>query len=229
MARLGEMASGAAHEMNNPLAVISGRSQLLTMALPPGTKEHKAATTIYEQSHRLSDLITSLRLFADPPLAQRCPTDVVHLLQDTISRVRKELSGPEARRTIFLEVKGQLEPVNIDSGQMDLAVAELLHNAVQASPKTSVSVCVQIDPIDRTLIIQVADDGVGMDEHTLSHAMDPFFSAKAAGRRVGMGLPRAKQWAAAHGGTLELRSTLNQGTLATLTIPLDCVRSKADG
>ncbi|MGB0767516.1 MAG: histidine kinase dimerization/phospho-acceptor domain-containing protein, partial [Phycisphaeraceae bacterium] len=56
MARLGEMAAGAAHEMNNPLAVISGRSQLLSMSLNQGTREQQAAQLIFQESHRLSDL-----------------------------------------------------------------------------------------------------------------------------------------------------------------------------
>jgi two-component system sensor histidine kinase RegB len=59
-----------------------------------------------------------------------------------------------------------------------------------------------------------------MDAHTLSHATDPFFSAKAAGRQVGMGLSRVAQLAEAHGGRIDLRSTPGRGTTATLTLPL---------
>ncbi|MFN3166436.1 MAG: HDOD domain-containing protein, partial [Phycisphaeraceae bacterium] len=67
MARLGEMAAGAAHEMNNPLAVIAGRSQLLSMSLAQGSREQQAAQMIYQESHRLSDLITALHMFSNPP------------------------------------------------------------------------------------------------------------------------------------------------------------------
>jgi signal transduction histidine kinase len=227
MARLGEMAAGAAHEMNNPLAVISGRSQLLTLALDPNGKEHKAAQTIFEQAHRLSDLITSLRLFADPPRAKRSPTDVPRLLQDVIKRVKSQTPGLD-RRNVFLEIKGSLPQAFIDAEQIGNALAELVANAFQAGPKTSVTVTAQADAIDQTLVLQVIDDGPGMDEHTLAHALDPFFSAKPAGRRVGMGLPRAQQWAAAHNGTLELRSAPGEGTVATLSIPLDSGPANAD-
>lgn len=65
MARLGQMAAGAVHEMNNPLAVICGRSQMLTLTLPPGNKGHKAAKVIFAEAQRLSNLITSLHMFAD--------------------------------------------------------------------------------------------------------------------------------------------------------------------
>ena len=60
-----------------------------------------------------------------------------------------------------------------------------------------------------------------MDQHTLQHAMDPFFSAKPAGRQIGMGLTRARQLAAAHGGEVGLCSVENKGTTAILSLPLD--------
>src|SRR5690606_28406874 len=93
-------------------------------------------------------------------------------------------------------------------------------NALGASPKRMVQLTAQHDTQQQRLVIAVTDDGAGMDDYTLSHAMDPFFSAKPAGRQIGMGLPRAKQWAAAHGGDLELRSTPEVGTVATLWVPL---------
>jgi signal transduction histidine kinase len=219
MARLGEMAAGAAHEMNNPLAVISGRSQLLAMTLPGGSKEQKAAQTIYEQSHRLSDLITSLRLFADPPKVDAKPTDMNQLLDDAIKRARAEHKG-DAVRQVDLQIKSKLPPLLVDPGQIGQALLELISNALQASPKTGVNVVARVEPIERHLVIQVHDDGVGMDSHTLAHAMDPFFSAKPAGRRVGMGLPRARQLAASHGGWIELRSTPGEGTTASLLLSI---------
>jgi len=220
MARLGEMAAGAAHEMNNPLAVISGRSQLLSMTLPANSKEAKAARTIYEQSHRLSDLITSLRMFAEPPKADRKPTSVSMLLQNVIRKLRQNMTDVPSGCEIFLQLKKEIPPVLLDEQQIIQAVLELMHNALQASPRSMVQLSAVVTP-EQELMIQVIDDGVGMDEHTLAHAMDPFFSAKPAGRRVGMGLPRAQQLAAAHGGRIELRSQPPAGSVASLLIPLE--------
>ena len=111
--------------------------------------------------------------------------------------------------------------VQLDAEQVRQIVVELITNALQAVPRTGVHVNVRIEPAAAALIIQIADDGHGMDEHTLAHAMDPFFSNRPAGRSVGMGLPRAQQFAAAHGGKIELRSNPGEGTLATVTIPLE--------
>ncbi len=221
MARLGEMAAGAAHEMNNPLAVISGRSQLLSMTLTPGSKEQQAAQTIFKEAHRLSDLITCLHMFADPPRANRRPVNLLSLLDATIKAARGAQRNRDQVVPIYLQVKEDLPSLEVDPEQLQQAVSELVHNAIQASPKDSVSVQARVVSAEHLLLIQVVDDGDGMDQHTLDHAMDPFFSDKPAGRRVGMGLPRAQQLALAHGGRLDLRSTPGEGTVATLTIPLE--------
>ncbi|MBI1335598.1 MAG: HDOD domain-containing protein [Phycisphaera sp.] len=220
MARLGEMAAGAAHEMNNPLAVISGRSQLLTMTLHPGSDPHKAATTIYEQAHRLSDLITSLRMFADPPPVERQQTDLHALLDQTLRSVKGSLTFRDQDKDMSLTVKTELPTAWVDGPKIAAALTEVLHNAIQ-SQANHVRVVAQCDSTDNLLIVRVTDDGVGMDEHTLEHAFDPFYSAKSAGRRMGMGLPRARQHLAAHNGRIDLRSTPGEGTTATLVIPLD--------
>jgi two-component system NtrC family sensor kinase len=121
---------------------------------------------------------------------------------------------------INLQVRRDIPAVVVDADQIRQIVTDLLTNALQAVPRTGVHVNVRTEAARNVLVIQIADDGHGMDEHTLSHAMDPFFSNRPAGRSVGMGLPRAQQFAAAHGGKVELRSTLGEGTLATVTIPL---------
>ncbi len=221
MARLGEMAAGAAHEMNNPLAVISGRSQLLVKHLPPESQQQQAAQTIVEQAHRLSDLITLLRMFADPPNPISRQTDIGRLLDETVRRLRSEPGIHETDKKVSLQIHHRLPQVMLDPDQISAAVTELLHNAVQASPKTSVHVSARIESMDRRLVIQVSDDGHGMDAYTLMHATDPFFSAKAAGRRSGMGLTRAQRLVEVNRGTLELRSTPDSGTVATLLIPLE--------
>jgi putative nucleotidyltransferase with HDIG domain len=219
MVRLGEMAAGAAHEMNNPLTVISGRSQMLANLLETGSEEMKLAKAIHEQSHRLSDLITSLRLYADPPKPQTEAIDVGALLNATVNKLLEE--RPDIKTPIYVQLKHDLSVAHVDPAMIGQAVTELIHNAIQAQPKTSVQVTARENPPENTLLIQVADDGAGMDSYVLSHALDPFFSAKPAGRRVGMGLPRAQQLVAAHQGQVSLRSMPDEGTVATLVIPLD--------
>ncbi|GAB4107905.1 MAG: hypothetical protein Kow00105_12260 [Phycisphaeraceae bacterium] len=222
LARLGEMAAGAAHEMNNPLAVISGRSQLLAMTLPQGSKEQKDAQRVFQESHKLSSLITSLRMIADPPKPKRVAMDLGVLLDDVVKHFRTTHSKSGQRNTVFsLKLRGNLPEIQADPEQIRGVLKELLHNAVQSNPASSVQVTAQVEPGGEHIVIQVIDDGEGMDPYTLEHAPDPFFSAKSAGRRVGMGLPRAIQWLSGHGGKFELRSRRGEGTVATFSLPLD--------
>ena len=219
LACLGEMAAGAAHEMNNPLAVISGRAQLLVLRLAPGSEEQGAAGTIAEQAERLSDLITSLHDFATPLVADRRPTDVETLARTIIDEVGRTLDAAQAGPTFAVRVDRGLEEARIDPDLIGAALRDLLLNAVQARPRRVVSVRARRDADPRTLRIDVCDDGTGMDAHTLAHAMDPFFSAREAGRGPGMGLSRAGRAAAAHGGTIRLQSRPGEGTVASLLLP----------
>ncbi len=221
LARLGEMAAGAAHEMNNPLAVIAGRSQLLAMTLQQGTREQKDAQSVFKESHKLSSLITSLRMIADPPVPDRVTTDLGALLDETVKQFKTSHERRDKATVFSLKLRGELPPIQADPEQLRGALRELLNNAVQSNPVSSVAVTAQVEPGGGSLVVQVSDDGEGMDPYTLEHAPDPFFSAKAAGRRVGMGLPRAGQWLSGHGGRLELRSRRGEGTIATFFLPLD--------
>lgn len=220
MARLGEMAAGAAHEMNNPLAVISGRSQLLSMSLEQGTREQQAAQLIFQESHKLSDLITALHMFSTPPTPDGRPVEMLGLLDDVVRTVRSGRSKRERAAEISLSVKDMLPIVYCDPGQIARAITELLLNAVQSNPRSAVHLSAWIDQPNESVCIEVKDDGDGMDGRTLSHAFDPFFSAKPAGRQVGMGLPRAQQLVLAHGGQIDLDSSLEKGTTALITLPI---------
>jgi len=220
LARLGEMAAGAAHEMNNPLAVIAGRAQLLSMSLPNGGKEQQSAQLIYKESHRLSDLITALHLFSNPPQPDCRPVELLGLLDDVVRTVRLGRSKRERAAEISMAVKDRLPIVHCDPPHVARALTELLLNAIQSNPRSVVHLSAFTNPANETVVIQVIDDGDGMDARTLSHAFDPFFSAKPAGRQVGMGLPRAQQLVLAHGGRIDLESQPGKGTTATITLPI---------
>ncbi|MEM9294982.1 MAG: HAMP domain-containing sensor histidine kinase, partial [Planctomycetota bacterium] len=211
-------------EMNNPLAVISGRSQLLAMSLPPGSKEQQSAEQIVRESHRLSDLITGLHLFAEPPQPDRKPVDPGKLIHRVVGELRQARGKRRDPPEITLQIRDAPQAMLLDTEQISRSLTELLLNAVQANPKTMVAVSVYTKPSGPrdtpALVIEVRDDGDGMDAHTLAHATDPFFSAKPAGRQVGLGLSRAQQLVQAHSGGLDLGSEPGHGCTATVWLPI---------
>ena len=214
LAALGEIAAGAAHEMNNPLAIISGRSQMLAMRLDdPELKS--MAEQIVQRTHELSDMITALRSFAEPTLPEYTTVDMADLLGQVVDEINRE---SEEENRVKLVVDGQVPALSVDPEQIARAVHELVRNALEAAGSAQVEVRVQIDTLDDRLIIQVRDDGPGLSDHALTHAFAPFFSEKPAGRQPGLGLAVARQLVEAHGGRLTLKNGSTGGALATIRL-----------
>ncbi|MEX2218346.1 MAG: HDOD domain-containing protein [Phycisphaerales bacterium] len=234
LARLGEMASGAAHEMNNPLTVISGRAQILAQGAT-GERDRAAAKTIVDATRHLTDLITSLRLVADPPEPRPAETPLGELLEEAIrragERVGVELAvrsakGPDAGggapAPVVLDLPSPAPIVRVDRELIAGALAEIIANAVQASsqsPTAPVLVRAQTCAADSRLLIVTEDRGAGMSPRALQHAFDPFFSDLPAGRRTGLGLTRARRAVELHGGEIALAPRQGGGTAATLSLP----------
>jgi len=229
MARLGELAAGAAHEMNNPLTIISGRSQLLRTRLTD-EELRRSADAIHEASGRLTDLITGLHLFADPPQPSVAITDLTDLLAQIVRDVKLERHGRNLPVTpVRLMMEGQTAPIRVDPAQIGAACKELLRNAMESRPAEIIEVRVQTDGDDGRLMIEVRDDGRGMSEHALAHAFDPFFSEKEAGRQAGLGLAKARRLVELHGGDIELESRPGKGSTARIILPAEPSSEEASG
>jgi len=217
-ARLGELAAGAAHEMNNPLTVISGRGQLLTERLE-NERDRADAQAMVGAVRKLSELINALHLFASPPEIRRRWTDLTDLLGLAARRVREERDRVGLTvAPVHYRVQGPLPPAWVDPDALIGAVSELLRNAQEANPSSFVELRVQTEPPDDRLVISVRDDGSGMSERAIEHAFDPFFSEKEAGRRAGLGLARARRLVDRHGGRIELQSEPGRGTTARIIL-----------
>src|SRR5215218_2702326 len=101
------------------------------------------------------------------------------------------------------------------------ALMELFDNAFNATDpvKGHIAVNAAFDPYSRKVAVTISDNGCGMDEGTLKRAFDPFFSSKPAGRRRGLGLPKALRWVEASGGSIRLESQPGKGTRAAMLLP----------
>jgi signal transduction histidine kinase/HD-like signal output (HDOD) protein len=217
MISVGEMAAGAAHEMNNPLAVISGRSQLLSMQLSDPKQKH-AASLIFDQSHRLSEIITELMDFAKPVPPRMVECDIADLVGRAIHDAKMLDETPDREIEV---TAGDVPFVVVDVDQVSAALREILGNSIQATEdgKGQVSIHAGFDAFSNKVVLTVTDNGCGMDDETLKRAFDPFFSSRKAGRRRGMGLAKALRWVECSGGAIRLESKVGQGTRATVLLP----------
>ena len=215
MAAVGELASGAAHEMNNPLTVISGRSQMLLDCLVD-PEQRTMAKQIALQSHRLSDIITALRLFAEPTKPCKSMVSVQKLVTSVIQHNPNKKNKEIQLHTVLSNELPEM--IWIDADQIGRALKELIRNAMESEGSSHIELRVQIDPANDRLKFQVTDDGSGMEPHTLTHAFDPFFSAKAAGRQPGLGLAQARRLVEASNGTITLENGSQKGAVGTIKL-----------
>ncbi len=217
---IAEMAAGAAHELNNPLAVISGRAQML-LSRSVDKDSAQWARAISEQAHRAAGIVTDLMAFAKPDPPEPASVPLGELLEPLCQRWRSGSGLPGNR--LALRLVDSSVTVYADASQVADILDAIVQNAVQAVvPETGL---VQINSpsraSDKTVRIAVEDNGVGMTPDVLAHVFDPFYSHRAAGRNRGLGLSRAQRLAENNGGRLSLESKPGVGTIATLELPAD--------
>jgi len=214
MARLGEMTSGAAHEMNNPLTIISGHSQLLAGRLKDA-KDKMAAAQIVQAADDLSSLIASLHLIANPPKAEPAAVELTWAVREAIEMSRQRV-GAQAR--VLMAPTSAPDPVMLDPRLFAQTLSELIVNAVESNRTGTVTITAEVDPVDESLLVKVKDQGSGLSARAMLHAFDPFFSEKPAGRGRGLGLTRARRLAESMHGRITLSPGAERGTIATLAL-----------
>jgi signal transduction histidine kinase/HD-like signal output (HDOD) protein len=230
MSSVGELAAGAAHEMNNPLTVISGRSQLLAVALKSSddAKLSASASLIAEQAQRLSDIITDLMHFARPLPSQSEVCAVSAVLEESVQQAKTiaNVLAPTDDSRIVVRVNPDVPGILADKQQVTQALAQIVANAIQADdaaghPQAGITISAAFDRFGKQVVVTIEDAGAGMDDATLKRAFDPFYSSQPAGRRRGMGLAKALRWVKANNGSIRLESQIDKGTSAVIVLQAD--------
>jgi signal transduction histidine kinase len=210
-----EFAAGASHEINNPLAVISGQSEYL-LRHESDDNRRQALESIVRQTRRIHAILTELMYFARPPAPQPEPIELGRLVRDAVAAV-----APLAvDRGVEIQIGNRGGPlwVDVDLRQLTIALSALIRNGVEAAPAGGwVRVTSTFRP-DR-LDVVVDDSGPGPDERSVPHLFDPFYSGRAAGRGRGLGLPAAWRLARAHGGDVRYVPVPGGPTRFVLTLP----------
>jgi signal transduction histidine kinase len=219
LAMVGEMAAGAAHELNNPLAVISGRGQLLAR-VSEDEEVTKSANIIAEHAHRASAIVNELMEFAKPSP----PKPTTWGLTDLLGEIRRAWLDKKvlAPGQFVLELSDDLPRIHADASQIRLLFDELIRNAVEAMQDRQdrrLTVNCRGDVADERLVVRIEDNGCGMNPDVLERAMDPFFSHRPAGRGRGLGLSRAARYAEINGGRIRLSSRVKEGTAVIVELP----------
>jgi signal transduction histidine kinase/HD-like signal output (HDOD) protein len=228
LVRLGQMAAGAAHELNNPLTVIRGRAQLIReRASTP--QQSQDASAIAEAAQQVSDMITSLHLLSNPPKPRPAPCDPMLVLRDAIDRARGRVT-PEAQKTrVRINSDGADSPMLLDAELVAQALCEPIANAMLARPGAEVHISIESEAFTDRLKVRVIDRGPGLSARALNHAFDPFFSEQPAGRRAGLGLARTRSLVDLMGGRIEIANNPGDigGAFAEIVLPQAEARKRA--
>jgi PAS domain S-box-containing protein len=207
---LGEMSAGIAHELRNPMAVIAGYLSLL--ARKQDDAGHAVIRDIQAEIVGMNRIISDLLTFARPTSLNRTVVNIRRLLESCIETVLQARSGRPSLGTV-LDISDVMAPV--DEVLMRQALGNLMQNAVEAMPEGgTLSVTMQVD---KDLTIIVGDTGPGIPPENLKKVFLPFFTTKDEG--VGMGLALTHKVVTAHGGRVDIESTVNAGTKFRVVLP----------
>ena len=213
---LAELAAGAGHEINNPLAVISGNAQRL-FRTEPDTERGAALQTIIKQSQRIAGIVRDLMQFARPPQPNPHRTAAADLL----TAVRDELAPFAEERRVKLELANTPGGVFVrcDFAQMKHALVAVVRNGIEAAGEDGTVRVSCTDSDEEMVAFVIEDSGPGLSAAALEHCFDPFYCGRSAGRGRGLGLPTAWQFARQNGGDVRHDPTADGVTRFVVTVP----------
>lgn len=215
---LAEFAAGAGHEINNPVATIVGRAELLLKG-ETNPERRQTLLTIGAQALRIRDMIGDLMLYARPPKPEPKPLNLAEVVDDVLRKLDDTL------RTKSLHVVRQGEssvPIFADPVQLRVVLSNLLLNSVNASSADS-AITVHCSTCEvearQWAVLTVHDHGTGLSDVEREHLFDPFFSGRQAGRGLGFGLCKCWRIVEQHGGRIDCESSSENGTTFRVTWP----------
>jgi two-component system NtrC family sensor kinase len=217
LALVGQMLAQITHEVRNPLNAMSLNAELLDEELahlPPERREEarEILETVTSEIARLEAVTEHYLDLARRPRPAIEPTDPGALVREVSRLLEEELRRAGVALSIEVDEVGE---VPADGNQLRRALLNVVRNASEAGART---IAVQLRRAGGEVLIEVIDDGPGMDDETAERALDPFFSTKATG--TGLGLAITRQILEDHGGAVRLEPDGGDGTRVTLALPV---------
>ena len=220
---LGEMTSGIAHEVSQPLAAIVGYAAACIRMVESGAPDMPLLTDTLEQirnqGRRAGDIVQRMRQLTRKEEVQRRPIDLGTALEEVLVLVAHELRS--ARVRVKRELDRHLPPVDADLVQIEQVLLNLVRNAIEAmslEPEGARTLGLRTYTSGPDEVaVEVSDTGRGLDEAVRARIFDTFYTTKDSG--VGVGLSISRTIAEAHGGRLGVASEPGQGATFSLTLP----------
>ena len=229
LASVGLLASGVAHELNNPLTGILTFSHLLRQKMPDNSPDAEDMDLVIRETKRCAAIIKRLLDFAREKQPEKKFSDINEIIEDTVRIVER----PAHLRNIeiTMDLDGTLPLIWIDADQIKQVIMNMLVNAQHAveekgnitistrraaTPRQSMQSAEPVPMVE----ISIVDTGCGIPEQNLRRIFDPFFTSKVVGKGTGLGLSVSHGIVEAHGGVIEVQSKVGEGSTFSVFLPL---------
>lgn len=220
LASIGELASGIAHELNNPLSNIAGFSQLLTEENPPEDIK-KDLDIIHNEAKRACDIVKNLLTFA----RKHTPVKQVTSLNKIIDEVLKLRAYEQSINNIQIKTHfaPDLPEITVDYFQIQQVFLNIIINAESAMLEAHNQgvLTITTERIGNLIITSFADDGPGINKNNIDRIFDPFFTTKDVGKGTGLGLSICHGIVNGHNGKIYAKSELGKGTTFIIELPVN--------
>jgi two-component system sensor histidine kinase PilS (NtrC family) len=213
MALLGQLAAGLAHELRNPLSAISGAVEILSSDVKPTEDNLRLVRMASQEVERLNLLVEDFLILTMPIQKLTTLVDLGRIVNDTVESFAKTI------RRGNIEIINQVENgiyVQADSYRLKQAVWNLLLNSVDAMPIGGL-IIIKSKTEENNVVIEISDEGKGIDENFISRIFDPFFTTKEVG--TGLGLAIVQKVIEGYNGNINVVSSRGKGATFVITLP----------
>ena len=238
LASLGQLSASVAHEINNPISGVLNLAMLMQRMLkdegvPPErlAEFRKYLGQVVSETSRVGRIVSDLLAFSRRGKPQRAPADLNKIARMTLSLVQHKLKLSNVE--VEASLREDLPAVPCDASQIQQVVLNLVLNAAEATQNKSVDkrpgkVSIASHTSDGMVYLTVTDNGEGIPAENLARIFDPFFTTKSDGKGVGLGLTVSYGIIQAHGGDIEVKSKVGEGSTFAVSLPLEQPAGAAD-
>jgi signal transduction histidine kinase len=216
LATMGELAASIAHELNNPLAIISLRVEAMMMNTPPEVQEYHIFEVISKELERMGTLVANLLQFSRRSHSQISTINLFEEITGTLELIHYHLKKRNINTVLDFPI--DLPLIHADRQQIRQLFLNLFTNAGDAMPKGG-TLTIRAS-FDGKIRIEVEDAGTGIAPEDLPKIMEPFFTTKEEGKGTGLGLSICRRIMNEHNGDIFIKSELHKGTMIMLIFPL---------
>ncbi len=218
MITLGELVAGTSHELNNPLAIVTGYADLL-LEDKVEPEQRAKIESIRKNAHRAANVVHSLLAFARKRRAERVQTDANTVVEAALQLKEYDLRTSGIR--VETDFGKNLSSVFADPNQIQQVLLNVLNNAQDAVLASSNQrrIHIRTEAAGGRVVIKIEDSGAGIAKEDLKKIFDPFFTTKPLGKGTGLGLSISYGIVREHGGDIEVHSQVGRGTQVSIALP----------